>query len=242
MTKQFKRLTDSQWAAISPFLPLNRRRRSDLREVINAILWLLRTGCQWRNLSGEYPHWQTVYYYFDRWKADGTLERINRELNQLDRKRQGRQAYPSVFCIDSQSVKLAPMICADPGLDAHKKVNGRKRQLLVDTGGRLWAADVHSANQADGPASLPLVSGILWYGDRIEKVFGDQAYGGVFACELSKWGVDFERASRPESSQGFVPVAERWVVERSIGWTNRTGDPVLPSNRQGLRAHSIFFG
>ena len=112
------------------------------------------------------------------------------------------------------------MIGVHRGLDPHKKVNGRKRQLLVDTGGRLWTADVHSAKQADGPASLPLVNDILWYGDRIEKVFGDQAYGGVFARELARWGVDFERASRPESRQGFVPVAKRWVVERSIAWTN----------------------
>ena len=71
MTKQFEKLTNSQWAGISPFLPLNRKRRSELRQVINAILWLLRTGCQWRNLPENYLHWQTVYYYFDRWKVDG---------------------------------------------------------------------------------------------------------------------------------------------------------------------------
>jgi transposase len=123
MTEQFTKLTDSQWAAISPFLPLNRKRKIDLCEVMNAILWLLRTGCQWRNLPDQYPHWQTVYYYFSRWKANGTLERINLELNQLDRKMEKREAYPSVFCIDSQSVKLAPMICEYRGLDAHKKVN-----------------------------------------------------------------------------------------------------------------------
>ncbi|GAB4047854.1 hypothetical protein GCM10028810_32370 [Spirosoma litoris] len=112
------------------------------------------------------------------------------------------------------------MICEYRGLDPHKKVNGRKRQLLVDTGGRLWAVHVHAANEADGPASLALVSDVLWYGDRVEKVFGDGAYGGVFAKELTRWGINFERASRPESAQGFVPVAKRWVVERTIAWTN----------------------
>ncbi|WP_374757826.1 transposase [Telluribacter humicola] len=157
---------------------------------------------------------------FSHWKTDGTLERINRELNQLDRKQENREAYPSVFCIDSQSVKLAPMICEHRGLDPHKKINGRKRERLVDTGGRLWAADVHAANEADGKAFLPLISDILWHGERVEKVFGDQSYGGVFARELSKWDIDFEKASRPESAQGFVPVAKRWVVERSIAWTN----------------------
>jgi transposase len=97
---------------------------------------------------------------------------------------------------------------------------GRKREFLVDTGGRLWAVGVHAANEADGHASLPLISDILWYGERVEKVFGDRSYGGVFAKELSRWGIDFERASRPESVRGFVPVAKRWVVERTISWTN----------------------
>lgn len=117
------------------------------------------------------------------------------------------------------------MICEYRGLDPYKKVNGRKRQLLVDTGGRLWAAHVHAANEADGPASLVLVSAILWYGEGVEKVFGDGSYGGVFRKALAGWGIDFERASRPESAHGFVPVAKRWVVEPvrrcgSIGWTN----------------------
>jgi hypothetical protein len=131
-----------------------------------------------------------VYYYFSRWKTNGTLERNNLELNQLDRKQEKREAYPSVFCIDSQSIKLAPMICKFRGLDAHKKVNGRKRKFLVDSGGCLWAVDVHSANEADGHASLPLISDILWYGERVEKVFGDRSYGGVFAKELSRFGID----------------------------------------------------
>ena len=187
---------------------------------MNAILYILRTGCQWRNLPENFPHWQAVYWYFDQWKDNGTFEQINRKLNQLDRQNDGREAYPSAFCIDSQSVKLAPMICEYRGLDAHKLVNGRKRQLLVDTGGRLWAALVHAANEGDGPTAKPLVSAILWYGERVETVFGDGAYGGEFAKELSKWGIDFERGSRPESSRGFVPVAKRWVVERSIAWTN----------------------
>ena len=105
------------------------------------------------------------------------------------------------------------MICEYRGLDPHKKVNGRERQLLVDTGGRLWAVHVHAANDPDGPACLPLVSDILWYGERLEIVFGDGSYGGVFAKELARWAINSERASRPESAQGFVPVVKRWVVE-----------------------------
>lgn len=113
------------------------------------------------------------------------------------------------------------MICEYRGLDTHKRVNGRKRQLVVDTQGRLWAVDVHAAHQADGPAAVPLIGTILWAaGERLEKVYGDQAYNGVFAQALAGWSIDFEKASRPETARSFVPVAKRWVVERSIAWTN----------------------
>jgi transposase len=159
MTKQFSKLTDYQWdqslrRSGSPFFNLKRKRKLDLRDVMNrtggpAILYILRTGCQWRNLPENYPHWQAVYYYFDQWKTDATVEKVNRAVNQLDRKNEGREEFPSAFCVDSHSVKLAPMICEYRGLDGYKLVNGRKRQLLVDTGGRLWAAEVHAANEGD---------------------------------------------------------------------------------------------
>ncbi|MCC5612719.1 hypothetical protein LC612_40030 [Nostoc sp. CHAB 5834] len=103
---------------------------------------------------------------------------------------------------------------------------GRKRTFVVDTQGRLWVADVDAANRADGSLGKALVVAILWrVGERLEKMFGDQAYNGVFAQELDRWSIDFEKASRPESAQGFVPVAKRWVVEPvrrrgSIAWTN----------------------
>mgnify|MGYP003577572316 CR=1 FL=1 len=221
MTKQYTKLTDPQWDAISSFFDLKRKRKHDLRQIVDVILWILRTGCQWRNLPEEWPSWQTVYYYFNQWRRDGTLQRMNISLNQLDRKRVGKEAYPSVLCIDSQSVKLNPLIWEHRGMDANKRINGRKRQFVVDTKGRLWIADIHSANQADGPAAVRLIGDILWQvGERLEKIYGDQSYNGVFAQELTNWSIDFEKASRPESAQGFVPVAKRWVVERSIAWTN----------------------
>jgi transposase len=220
VTKQFQELSDPQWNAISPFFDLKRRRKLDLRQVVNALLYINRTGVQWRNLPPHWPHWQAVYYYFDQWKMNGVLEKVNLALNQLDRRQQGREPWPSIFCIDSQSVKLSPMIFEHRGTDAHKKVNGRKRQFLVDSAGRLWAAHVHPAQQGDGPAGLAMVPSILFLSERLEKVYGDQAYNGVFAKELISWGFTFEKASRAESAKGFVPVAKRWVVERSISWTN----------------------
>lgn len=119
---------------------------------------------------------------------------------------------------------------------------GRKRQFLVDTQGRLWLARVHRADEADGGAASAMVTEIACLSERLEKVYGDQSYNGVFAEALSRWSITFEKASRPESALGFVPVAKRWVVERSIAWTNRTGDPVLPPDRQRLRIYAIFFG
>lgn len=151
MTSQWQPLTDYQWAIISPFFDLQRKREHDLRQMVDAILWLLRTGCQWRNLPSDWLHWQAVYYYFDRWKAKDIFEQINAALNQLDRINSKCAAYPSVLCIDSQSVKLSPMIDSYRGTDSHKRVNGRKRTFVVDTQGRLWLADADAANQADGP-------------------------------------------------------------------------------------------
>lgn len=221
MTSQWQPLSDYQWAAISPFFNLQRKRTHDLRQVMDAILWLLRTGTQWRNLPDKWPHWQAVYYYFDRWKTNGTFEQMNIRLNQVDRKNQGRDPNPSALCVDSQSVKLAPFSCEFRGLDPHKCVNGRKRQLVVDTQGRLWAADVQAANTHDGPGGIAVIRALLWgAGERLEKVYGDQAYNGVFRKALADWSIDFEKAARAESERGFVPVAKRWVVERSIAWTN----------------------
>ena len=140
MTKQFRELTDSQWASISPFLNIRRKRRHDLRNIMNALFYIARTGCQWRNLPPNFPPWRAVNYYFEQWKRNGILLRINDTLNMLDRVKSERSIFPSLLCIDSQSVKLTPMIYENRGIDNTKKVNGRKRQILVDTEGRLWRA------------------------------------------------------------------------------------------------------
>lgn len=187
---------------------------------MDALLYIVRTGCQWRNLPSCFPKWQSVYWYFNRWKKSNVLAEINIRLNQIDRKANNKDENPSVFCIDSQSVKLSPMIFEKRGLDVHKKVNGRKRQLLVDTDGRIWFAYVHAANEPDGIAGLKFSADILCQDERLGKIYGDQAYNGVFARKMKEFDIKFEKASRSESSKGFVPVAKRWVVERSIAWTN----------------------
>lgn len=229
MTKQFEKLTDSQWTAISDIFT-TRKRKLCLRLVLNAILFLTRTGTQWRNLPAEYPKWTAVNYYFECWKKDGTFEKINIRLNMLDREQENRAKTPSLVSVDSQSVKLNPMLEKDRGIDGNKKVNGRKRQFLVDTGGRLWGVEVHAANIADGKGGVALLDNMEAWATRLEKLLGDTAYNGIFAQKVEGKGFLFEKAARLDeatkvesnTNQGkkFVIEAKRWVVERSFAWTN----------------------
>jgi len=113
MQTRYERLTDSQWTNIEEYLPTQRKRKYDLREIVDAILWLLRVGSQWRNLPDSFPPWKIVYYYFKKWKRDGTLQAVNEGLNQKERIRRGKEGTPSMLCIDSQSIKGGPFISRD---------------------------------------------------------------------------------------------------------------------------------
>jgi transposase len=199
-------------------LPVQRKRCLCLRRVVDAVLYVCRSGCQWHNLPAEYPAWTAVYYYFYRWQRTGLWQQLNTLFNALDRVGHGRQACPSLLCADSQSVRLAPRIYEHRGLDAGKLVNGRKRQLLVDTGGLIWAAHVHAANGHDSRAGLHLLPHRPWWAWRLRAVLTDNGYRGQFAQHLTTLGVRHEPASHPPLAKGFVPVAKRWVVERTFTW------------------------
>lgn len=222
MKSSFEALTDSQWEFIKEYLPVQRKRKYDLRDITNAILYILRTGVQWRNLDARYPAWQSVYYYFRLWSKDGTLESLNAALNQRERLSQGKKATPSLVCIDSQSVKVAPFIQEEKGIDGNKRINGRKRHLLVDSIGLVWAVVVHAADQHDGTQAHRLLEYVLGYLHRMKKVLADQAYKKVFLAwvEQNILGLEVELSSKPPSAQGFVPVKFRWVCERSFAWFN----------------------
>lgn len=222
MVTSFKELSDSQWEFIKEYLPVQRKRKYCLRSVVNGILKTLRVGNQWRNMEDKYPPWESVYYYFRKWKKDGTLVRINSELNKKERKSQGKEDTPSLGCIDSQSVKAAPFISCEKGLDGNKKVNGRKRHILVDTLGLVWSVVVHAANIHDGVRSHELVEDVLGYLPRLKKILVDDAYKKVFMpwVEDNVLGLEIEVSSKPPTSRGFVPVKWRWVNERSFGWYN----------------------
>ena len=223
MQSQYKRLTDSQWAVVKGSLPVERKRKHSLRVITDAIFWCLRLGTQWRNLPEEFfPKWQLVYYYFRKWQADGTLEKLNFSLNRLERKRQGKQASPSLMCIDSQSVKVSPFVGEETGVDGNKKVNGRKRHVVTDTLGLVWGVVVHAANRADGAVAERVVAPLRGYLHRMEKILADAAYEKVFMgwVEENLLGVEVEVSSKPPGSEGFVPVKWRWVEERTFGSFN----------------------
>lgn len=222
MQTQFEELTDAQWQVIKEILKDNRKRKHNLRDIVNGILEILRTGTQWRNLNHSKLSWQIIYYYFRRWKINGTLERLNSGLNAKERTRQNKEATPSLLCIDSQSIKSVPFVSQDKGIDGNKLINGRKRHLIVDTLGLVWGVVVHAADIHDGTKAHLLIEHCLGYLERMKKILVDDAYKKVFYdwVQSNIIGLEVEFASKPPTERGFVPVKWRWVNERTFGWLN----------------------
>lgn len=222
MQTQYERLTDSQWEVMKEYLPVQRKRKHDLREIVDAILWILRIGAQWRNLPDNHPPWKSVYYYFRKWKQNGTLQKMNEGLNQKERKRQGKTATPSMLSIDRQSIKAGPFVSRDKGIDGNKRVNGRKRHIVTDTLGLVWFVVAHAANLADGTMANKVVEPLTGYLHRLKKILADAAYEKVFRDWVyeNMLGVELILSSKPPSTKGFVPVKWRWVTEQTFGRFN----------------------
>jgi transposase len=222
MNESFHELTDSQWQVIEKIIDDHRQRWHSLRTICNAILWLNHTGLQWRELNKlkDTPPWQTVYYHFRQLKLTGVWEQLLDSLIVAERKRQGREATPSLLAIDSQSVKIMQFIEEETGIDANKRINGRKRSLAVDRLGLPWSLAVTGANTSDNEAGRLVVDRLKGKVPRLKVLAADHGYKVSFVAYVKAAGWQVDIAQKPESSRGFVPEKNRWMVERSFGWLN----------------------
>jgi transposase len=224
-------LTDDEWALVEPLIPPakrgGRKRTKDERELVNGIMYVLSTSCQWRYVPKDLPPKSTLHDYLDRWNYDGTLEKIHHTLYVKCREQAGREASPTACVIDSQSVKSAEKggACIDPnGYDAGKKIKGKKRHILVDTIGLLLHAVVHPADIQDRDGGALVLSTLFGMYPFLLKLFADAGYQGPqFQSAVMNVmpQLSIEIVKRSDQATGFVVLPRRWVVERTLAWLGR---------------------
>ena len=219
-------MTDAEWRLIARRLPPRRRlgrpRKVDLRKVVEAILYVLSTGCQWRALPREFPPYSTVQGYFYAWRDGGLWQRIVSVLVRYARRKLGRKPQPTAAIIDSQSA--ATTQAGGPrGFDPGKRVHGRKRHIVTDTNGLLLAVNVHPANVQDVHGAVPLLESLRSCFPKLQCVFADRVYRGAqltnAIAHCGPWTIEIVK--RPDGVKGFQLLPRRWVVERTFAWFGR---------------------
>lgn len=219
-------LNNSQWQVIKDFLNIERKRKHDLRQIVNAILYVVKTGCQWRMLPLDYPKWQIVYYYFNRWKHAKVIERIQCFLVKQLRVQRGKSQQPTVGIIDAQSVKSSLVSSRNhTGYDGGKKIKGIKRHIVVDTLGLLLCVVVHAASMADRKGAKLVLEKLKKRWTGIVKIFADGGYplpGRADVALQTLHGYVMEVVRRVKEGL-FKVLPKRWIVERTFAWieTNR---------------------
>ncbi|WP_051105826.1 IS5 family transposase [Parafrankia discariae] len=200
-------------------LTIGRPPTHDLRSVLNAILYVDRTGIPWRYLPHDYPPWETVYGYFAHWHNDGVLDQLIDLTRRRVRTSAGHDPEPTACMIDSQSVKTAPTVpAATQGIDPGKKIVGRKRTIIVDTLGLLLTVLVTTASTSDSRAGLHLLTTLAATHPRIRKAWADSAYRTTVIEHAAERGIDVETVRCDPATKGFIPLPHRWIVERTFGW------------------------